>query len=132
MFNRRILIIDHHDETSEAMKFIIESYGESLCDIACDAVEALNALRTKEYHLVMIDKMIPGLNGAKVLEQMDQLVDYDPLEELNFKQGKTVPVVLMSKEDTHISPQFPLKHFELVSTLNKSDLEYFLSTNFAN
>lgn len=130
MFNRRILIVDSNSETTLAMKFIIESYGNAFCDIVTDALEALYALKNYDYQMVLLDKAIPGLDGNRVLEQMDLMVDYEPQD--FGDESKAVPVVLMSTEEPRDTVVTPLKHFELISYLRKQDLSHFLSNNFAN
>ncbi len=129
---RRVLIIDDDRQTAEAIKYIVESYGSSLCEVIEDAYEGSLALSDRPYDFVFVDQRLPGMFGDEVLSQVDENVDSDPLIAESGRFAISVPVVIMSGNPIKLNPEYKLHNFNLVEVLVKKDLPRFLSLYFAN
>lgn len=82
-----ILVVDDSEENRDLLARQINHFGHSL-DMAIDGEQALNKLRAQTYDLVLLDIMMPGLNGYDVLEK----IKTDPAL-------KAIPVIMISAVD---------------------------------
>ena len=72
----RYLIVDDDVRNRELLLDILSSYGD--CDIAVDGRDAVDAFRQalesgRPYHAVLLDIMMPNMNGQEALEQIRQI-----------------------------------------------------------
>ena len=65
----RILIIDDDKDICEYMQLLLTQSGYEVT-AKTDPREGLEALREEEYHVVILDIMMPELNGMEVLEKI--------------------------------------------------------------
>jgi two-component system, NarL family, nitrate/nitrite response regulator NarL len=66
----RILVVDDHPLTREALASLLRSHGFELAGIAADGEEAIaTAARTKP-DLVLLDLLMPGLDGLSALPRL--------------------------------------------------------------
>lgn len=66
----KVLIADDHGVVREGLKHIIEShYEKTTFGEARDGTEALNAIRDKEWDIVLLDIHMPGRDGLEVLRE---------------------------------------------------------------
>jgi len=65
MSSRRILVVDDDTKTVDLVKMYLERDGHSVLT-AYDGPEALRIFREQQPHLVVLDVMLPGLNGVEV------------------------------------------------------------------
>ncbi|MCA1076465.1 response regulator, partial [Clostridium bowmanii] len=71
MENFKILLVE--DEKQMAMFIEMELNHEGYkVDVAYDGREALNIAEKNEYDLILLDIMIPGLNGIEVCRRIRQ------------------------------------------------------------
>lgn len=63
--NKKILIVDDERDIVETLKFILESEGFN-CIVAYDGEDALNLAKTENPDLIVLDVMLPKINGYKV------------------------------------------------------------------
>lgn len=63
----RILIVEDEEAISTLIKMNLTRAGYQ-CETAFDGVTAANFLQEKNYDLVLLDVMLPGMNGYEVLE----------------------------------------------------------------
>jgi len=64
--NRRILIVDDEPNILASLEFILRRAGFTI-DTVMDGAEALGRLRRQRYSGVILDVMLPGMNGFDVL-----------------------------------------------------------------
>src|ERR1043166_3710525 len=64
-----ILVIEDDADIRDLMEAILESAGYDVV-LAADGQEGLNKLKRKAYDLVVLDIMMPTMNGYEVLEQI--------------------------------------------------------------
>ncbi len=80
----QILIVEDQKEISDVlMKYIAkEGYGVA---VASNGFEALELFGNQEFHLVLLDIMMPGINGFEVLKEIRKISDV-PVIMLTAKQ----------------------------------------------
>jgi putative two-component system response regulator len=65
----RLIVVDDDEPLREMLSRILERSGYA-CDVASDAVEALQALREHDYDLVLTDMDMPGISGLDLIMQV--------------------------------------------------------------
>lgn len=86
---KRILIVDDEKDIVETLKFIIESDGYD-CIVAYDGEEALNLAKTQNPDLIILDVMLPKINGYKVC----RLLKFD-------SKYKHIPILMVTARTQH-------------------------------
>lgn len=83
---KRLLVVDDDDEIRELLEFDLSHSGYSV-DSACDGMEGLNKAVTNSYDLVLLDVMMPKMNGFDVCK--------------NLRKAKPdIPVLLLTAKGT--------------------------------
>jgi phosphoserine phosphatase RsbU/P len=70
MSDARILIVDDIEDNRYTLGMLLDLEGYTHVTQAGDGAEALQRLRAEEFDLVLLDVMMPKLNGYQVLEQL--------------------------------------------------------------
>jgi DNA-binding response OmpR family regulator len=65
----RILIVDDEEDILELLKYNLQREGY-LIDTALDGVSALQKIQEFKPHLVILDIMMPGMDGIEVCEKI--------------------------------------------------------------
>ena len=65
MSGRKILVVDDDTKTVDLVKLYLERDGHSVIT-AYDGPSALKSFREKQPNLVVLDVMLPGLNGVEI------------------------------------------------------------------
>lgn len=85
---KRILIVDDDNEIRELLEFDIAQSGYSV-DTAKDGVEGLNKALNNAYDLIVLDVMMPKMNGFDVCK--------------NIRQAKlSIPILMLTAKGTII------------------------------
>jgi DNA-binding response OmpR family regulator len=71
---KRLLIVDDEPAIIKGLKFSLEQDGY-LIDAAYDGEEALEMFKNGEYDLVVLDVMLPKINGLEVLQRIRERSD---------------------------------------------------------
>ena len=71
---KRILVVDDEKLIVKGLRFSLEQDDMSV-DCAYDGEEALNAAKEKEYDLILLDVMLPKLDGLQVCQQIREFSD---------------------------------------------------------
>ena len=71
MSSQRILLIDDDNELSQLVSDYLTLDGFSL-DVAADGVSGLQRAQSGLYQLILLDVMLPGLDGLSLLRQLRQ------------------------------------------------------------
>jgi response regulator RpfG family c-di-GMP phosphodiesterase len=66
---KHILIVDDEEEIRTLCRAVFAPIGIR-CDVAASGAEALNALATQSYDLVLLDMAMPGLSGQEVCHRL--------------------------------------------------------------
>lgn len=79
-----ILIVEDQKEISDIVSRYLEKEGYSYF-VACDGFEALEVFSNQTFHLVLLDIMMPGIDGYEVLREIRKTSDI-PVIMLTAKQ----------------------------------------------
>ena len=71
---KKVLVVDDEKLIVKGIRFSLEQEGMEL-DCAYDGEEALNMAREKEYDMVLLDLMLPKVNGLEVCQQIREFSD---------------------------------------------------------
>ncbi len=113
---KTILIADDEPDIVETIKFLVESEGFN-CITAFDGEEALNLAKEHKPHLIILDVMMPKINGYKVC----RLLKFDA-------KYKDIPILMVTartqKEDRLIgqetgADEYITKPFDIESIIEK-------------
>ena len=82
----RILIVEDNAELAEGIRFNLQLEGWEV-DVAEDGVEGLRRIRAREPDLLILDLMLPGLDGFRLLEAIRN-------------EGRRLPVMILTARGT--------------------------------
>ncbi|MBG0788920.1 MAG: response regulator [Desulfovibrionaceae bacterium] len=71
----RILIVDDEERFRESLARVLKAEGHTV-GTAPDGLEALNALASNEYDVILLDMKMPGMSGAETFHEI-QLQGFD-------------------------------------------------------
>ena len=80
----KVLVVDDEKLIVKGIKFSLEQDGMDV-DVAYDGEEALNLIKTEEHDLVVLDVMLPKMDGLEVCQQTR-----------GFSQ---VPIIMLTAKD---------------------------------
>lgn len=66
---KRVLVVDDEKLIVKGIRFSLEQDGMEV-DCVYDGEEAVNAAKQKEYDVILLDVMLPSLNGFEVCQQI--------------------------------------------------------------
>lgn len=81
----RILIADDEAEIRDVLHLYLEKDGYEVLE-AADGLEAMEKIQKEKPDLVILDIMMPGLDGYRVLR--------------NIRENNNIPVIMLSAKDT--------------------------------
>ena len=81
----KILIADDEAEIRDVLRLYLEKDGYDVTE-AADGVEAMEKLQKESPDLAILDIMMPGLDGYRVLR--------------NIRENNNIPVIMLSAKDT--------------------------------
>lgn len=76
-----ILVVEDQKSISDVVSKYIENEGYG-CDVASNGIEALELFGQSKYDMIVLDIMMPGIDGFEVLE--------------NIRQFSNVPVIMLT------------------------------------
>ena len=80
----RLLIVEDEVDLADALRRALEEQGYA-CDLAYDGPSGLHSARSCDYDLVLLDLMLPGLDGRGLLEEL--------------RRHRPVPVLVLTARD---------------------------------
>jgi CheY-like chemotaxis protein len=84
---RRVLLIDDDGDLRQRLRGLLEKEGWEV-DEAADGREALDRLADRPPELILLDLLMPGVDGFEFLAEMRRR-----------EEGRTVPVVVLTAKD---------------------------------
>jgi DNA-binding response OmpR family regulator len=85
--NEKILLVEDEKTLAKALKFNLEKEGFRV-EVAFDGEEALNAMSRKEPDLVILDLMLPKIDGYEVCR--------------SIRRSSDVPIIMLTARDEDI------------------------------
>ncbi|HOQ04697.1 MAG TPA: response regulator transcription factor [Anaerohalosphaeraceae bacterium] len=83
----RVLIIDDERRLAENIAQILKEREQYAVDISLDGIDGFHMFRSNTYDLVILDWMLPGMDGLEILHRIR-------------REGKKTPVLILSARDT--------------------------------
>jgi len=83
----RALIVEDERPMAENIAQLLQENASFACDIATDGVDGLHMAQTNPYDVLILDLMLPELDGLQILESLR-------------KEGSTVPVLILTARDS--------------------------------
>jgi DNA-binding response OmpR family regulator len=77
-WNMKILIVEDEAHIADGLRFNLEAEGHE-AQIAADGETALDALADSRFDAVVLDVMLPGIDGFTVARSMRARADYTPI-----------------------------------------------------
>ena len=75
---KKILIVDDEKPLAHAMSLKL-SHSGFVVSIASDGLQALDALQKDKFDLMLLDIVMPNLNGFDVLQKLKEMKDRPPI-----------------------------------------------------
>ncbi|MEL7207264.1 MAG: response regulator transcription factor, partial [Actinomycetota bacterium] len=82
----RLLVVEDEATMAESLERGLEGEGFAV-DVARDGIDGLHLARQVNYDAIILDLMLPGLNGYKVCDALRQDGNWTPILMLTAKQG---------------------------------------------
>ncbi|HMG43908.1 MAG TPA: response regulator transcription factor [Acidimicrobiales bacterium] len=82
----RVLVVEDEKRVAAAVRRGLEAEGFAV-DVACDGDEGLWLAREQPYDAIVLDVMLPGVNGYQVCERLREEGNWTPILMLTAKNG---------------------------------------------
>jgi two-component system, OmpR family, response regulator len=83
----RILVVEDDQHLGRSLKRGLEAEGFA-ADVATDGVDGLWRVKEGDYDAVVLDIMLPGMNGYQVCAELRQAGNWTPILMLTAKEGE--------------------------------------------
>ena len=84
--NIRVLLVEDHQELAETVGAYLEA-SDFVVDYAADGLTALHLAVTEDYDVIVLDIMLPGLDGLQVCQR------------LRNDANLTIPIIMLTARD---------------------------------
>lgn len=88
MAQEKILIVEDEEDVQELIRYNLEKNGFR-CDIASDGLKGLEKAKKSNYDLILLDLMIPGVDGLEVCKQLKKNAETE-----------AIPIVMLTAKGT--------------------------------
>jgi DNA-binding response OmpR family regulator len=107
----KVLIVEDEEHLAQGLKFNLEAEGFE-AELANDGQKALDLLSASKYNAVVLDVMLPGVDGFEVARTMRERADYTPVLMLTAR-GRPEDVLkgFESGTDDYLPKPFDLNIF---------------------
>ena len=85
---KNILVIEDDPDIGELLAINLRDEGY-VVEIATDGGEGLSRLKARPYHLLVLDLMLPGVDGLEICRQMRGMDYYQPIIIISAKASET-------------------------------------------
>lgn len=82
MAAKRILVVDDEEDIRFVLQMLLERHGFEV-ETAEDGVAALEKIRSKKFDLIILDILMPHMDGFEVAKKLDQM-------------GLQIPVIMLT------------------------------------
>lgn len=120
MTAKRVLVIDDEDHVREVVQTCLETFAEWQVSTATSAQEGLQKARTEQPDGILLDIMMPNLEGLQLLQHLQA-----------DRKTRSIPVVLLTAK-TDLIPQAYFTHLGIVAAIAKPFSPLGLAHQVAN
>lgn len=117
----RVLIADDEIEISKALKVLLER-SCFLVDIVFDGISAWDAVRCTGYDVIVLDIMMPGMDGLTVLKKLREAGNATPVLLLTAKAEVEI-VAVSGGTDVTMECSMPVYHTLCIGCCEKLSQE---------
>jgi DNA-binding response OmpR family regulator len=117
---KKIMVVDDEPMTTEFLKTLLEMSGYDVIPIL-SGKECLDKLKTEKPDVILLDIMMPEVNGWEVLEKIEEDDNYKKIPVIIIS-AKDQPVDKMLAEDRYKVADYIVKPFsnkELIEKIKK-------------
>jgi len=109
MKNKNIILVEDNKDISALVKLHLNDIG-MLVDVYHDGIEGWNRIKEKQYDLIILDIMLPGMDGMEICKQIrQQNNNYTPILMLTSRSSEVDRVLgLESGADDYLTKPFSL------------------------
>jgi len=114
---KTILIVDDVHSNAKLAEMILKKAGFS-CEVAYNGLEAVNAVRSKHFHLILMDNVMPVMNGVQATRE---ILSFNPEAVIVGMTGN----ILQSDQDEFLKAGAkvillkPVERIQLLQTCNQ-------------
>jgi len=102
----RVLVVEDEKRLADGLRAGLEAEGFAV-DVALSGTEGLSRARTEHYDAIVLDIMLPGVNGFKVCSTLRETGVWTPILMLTAKEGEWDEVeALDSGADDYLTKPF--------------------------
>ena len=128
MDEKKILIVDDEDHIRELLKFNLEKNGYVVY-MANDGLNGLKLAREKQVDLILLDLMLPGMDGFEVCKEIrrDNIISNVPIIMLTAKSEEIDKILgLELGADDYITKPFSIRELSarIKALLRRSNVKY--------
>lgn len=128
MAEKKILIVDDEDHIRELLKFNLEKNGYVVY-MANDGLNGLRLAREKQVDLILLDLMLPGMDGFEVCKEIrrDNIISNVPIIMLTAKSEEIDKILgLELGADDYITKPFSIRELSarIKALLRRSNVKY--------
>jgi CheY-like chemotaxis protein len=86
---RRVLVVDDNPDIVDLLKLILASASQNIqLASASSGLQAIELVRNNPPHLIILDVMMPGMNGIELITRLRKL-----------PEGKRIPILVLTGYD---------------------------------
>ncbi len=121
---RKILIIEDNTDIANLVALHLRDFGNTV-EIASDGESGLSKLMAEHYDLVVLDIMLPGIDGLDICQRLRVQSNYTPILMLTARTGELDRVLgLEMGADDYLSKPFSVRELlaRVKAILRRTDL----------
>jgi len=106
---KKILLVEDDGDISHLVRLHLRDVGHEV-EVASDGTEGLNRALTSQYDLIILDLMLPGVDGMEVCRRLRAQPDYTPILMLTAKSSEIDRVLgLEMGADDYLTKPFSIR-----------------------
>ena len=109
--NQRVLVIEDDRDIAQLVELHLKDLG-CRCDIARDGEKGLEKALKSEYELIILDLMLPGVDGMEICREIRSEKNYTPILMLTSRSEEVDRVLgLELGADDYLTKPFSIREF---------------------
>ncbi len=89
---KQILVIEDDPDIGDMLEINLRDEGYTV-EVAADGIAGLKLLKANRYDLLVLDLMLPGIDGLEICREMRRMEDYQPIVIISAKATETQRVL---------------------------------------